>query len=407
MPAIPFQISEPKRAPVPRIAQGADRWALFSYGFRPFFLFGAVWAALAVALWMPAYLGQLALPIAIEPLDWHIHELLYGYLSAIVAGFLLTAIPNWTGRLPLAGRPLMGLFALWAAGRIAMSTSAWSGPLVAATVDFAFLPVFAMFCVREVVAGKNWRNLRIVALALLLSVGNAVFHAEVATYGTSDIGRRLGVAAAIAMILLVGGRIIPSFTRNWLGRAPAGPMPAAFSRFDGVSILVAVVGLGVWTAHPGDRITAVLLVAAGILQAWRLARWVGYRAARDSLVLVLHVAYGFVALGFLAMAAAVAWPAVVPIGAGMHLWTAGAIAGMTLAVMTRATLGHTGRELVATRGTSLIYVLAGIATAARVASALWPTASLLLVATAAWIGAFGGFVFVYGPMLVRKRKDRT
>lgn len=407
MPTIPVQIAEPKRAPIPRVAPGADRWTLFSYGFRPFFLFGALWAALVVALWMPAYFGHLALPIAIEPIDWHIHELLYGYLSAIVAGFLLTAIPNWTGGLPLSGRPLIALFALWVAGRIVMSTSALAGPLFAAVIDFAFLPVFALFCIREIVAGKNWRNLRVVALALLLAAGNAVFHAEVAAYGTSDIGRRLGMAAAIAMILLVGGRIIPSFTRNWLARAPAGPMPAAFSRFDGFAILIAVASLGFWTARPDGRGTAILLFAAGILNVWRLSRWAGYRAVRDPLVLVLHVAYGFVGLGFLAVAAAIAWPAVVPIGAGTHLWAAGAIAGMTLAVMTRATLGHTGRALVATRGTSLIYALAAVATASRVAAVIWPIAPLFLIATAAWIGAFGGFVAIYGPLLVRSRKDNV
>jgi len=404
---MPIQIAESRRVPVPRVAAGADHWALFSYGFRPFFLFGALWAALAVALWIPVYFGVLTLPIAIEPIDWHIHELLYGYLSAVVAGFLLTAIPNWTGRLPLAGRPLMLLVALWAAGRIAMLTSAWSGAQVAAAIDFSFLPIFAMFCVREIVVGKNWRNLRVVVLALVLSAGNAVFHAEIAAYGTSDIGRRLGMAAAIAMIALIGGRVIPSFTRNWLARAPAGTMPAPFSRFDGLSIIAAVVSLGFWVAWPHGWITATLLMTSGVLHAWRLGRWAGYRAARDPLVLVLHGAYAFVPLGFLALAAAIAWPTTVPIGAGVHLWTAGAVAGMTLAVMTRATLGHTGRALVATPATNAIYVLAGIAIASRAAAAIWPTTSLLLVATVAWIGAFGGFVAVYGPMLVQRRKDNA
>ena len=139
----------------------------------------------------------------------------------------------------------------------------------------------------------------------------------------------------------------------------------------GLSILVAAASLGLWVAWPADATTAILLAAAGALQAWRLVRWAGYRAARDPLVLVLHVAYGCVPLGFLAVAAAIAWPAAVPMGAGMHLWTAGAIAGMTLAVMTRATLGHTGRALVATPATKLLYALAAMATLCRIAAAVW------------------------------------
>src|SRR5215471_7992655 len=152
--------------------------ALFSYGFRPFFLGGAVWAACGILLWLPQYEGEVALATAFGPIDWHIHEMLYGYLGAVVAGFLLTAVPNWTGRLPINGAPLAALAGLWLAGRIAVLFSAAIGPLVAAAVDVAFLAVLAAALLREIIAGKNWRNLRVVGVLAAFIAGNIVFHAE-------------------------------------------------------------------------------------------------------------------------------------------------------------------------------------------------------------------------------------
>jgi uncharacterized protein involved in response to NO len=190
--------------------------ALFSYGFRPFFLGAAVWAALAIALWLPQYFGHLKVPTAFAPLDWHIHEMIYGYVAAAVTGFLLTAIPNWTGRLPVNGYPLAALFALWLLGRIAIAGSAVCGLLFAAVVDVAFLLIFAAVALGEIVAGRNWRNLRVLIVLGVLIAGNIVFHAEVIHSGSADYGIRIGVAALIGLIMLVGGRIVPSFTRNWL-----------------------------------------------------------------------------------------------------------------------------------------------------------------------------------------------
>src|SRR5215468_1190985 len=146
--------------------------ALFSYGFRPFFLGAAVWAALAIVLWLPQYFGHLKLPTAFAPLDWHIHEMIYGYVAAAVAGFLLTAIPNWTGRLPVNGYSLAALFGLWVAGRIAIFTSAVIGEDLAAVIDIAFLAVLAAAATREITAGKNWRNLRVLVMLLVLIAGN-------------------------------------------------------------------------------------------------------------------------------------------------------------------------------------------------------------------------------------------
>ena len=179
--------------------------AILSYGFRPFFLGGSIWAAAAMVLFIPMLQGNLALPTALNPIDWHQHELLYGFLPAIVAGFLLTAVPNWTGRLPVAGAPLAALFALWLLGRAAVASSALIGAGAAAAVDMLFLIALGIIVGREIWASGNKNNLKILVLVSLLAVGNLVFHVETWTSGTADYGKRIGIAAAILLISVIGG----------------------------------------------------------------------------------------------------------------------------------------------------------------------------------------------------------
>ncbi len=373
--------------------------ALFSYGFRPFFLAAAAWAAFGILLWLPQFEGEITLPTAMPPLDWHVHEMIYGYIAAAVAGFLLTAIPNWTGRLPVCGPSLALLAALWLAGRLAILTSAVIGGAVAAVVDVSFLVALAAVVAREIVAGKNWRNLRVLAIFAVLITGNIVFHAEVLYSGAAEYGPRIGIAAVILLIALIGGRIVPSFTHNWLVRNNPGRVPVPFGRFDAVSLAGSAVALATWIAFPTNAAAGVLLILAGVLQAGRLARWAGDRTWADRLVAVLHVAYAFLPLGFLLLGSAVLWPAELPPSAGLHAWTVGAFGLMTLAVMTRASLGHTGQPLRASPATQAIYALAAIAAVARIAAALAGGMALLHVAAFAWIAAFGGFVIVFGPLL--------
>jgi uncharacterized protein involved in response to NO len=374
--------------------------AIFSYGFRPFFLGGAAWAALSVALWLPQYFGALALPTTFGPLDWHIHEMIYGYAAAVIAGFLLTAIPNWTGRLPVNGLPLASLFALWVMGRVAISCSAIWGVWVAAAVDVAFLLALAAVAIGEIIAGKNWRNLRVLIMVGLLIAGNIVFHFEATRHGSADYGVRIGIAALIGLIMLVGGRIVPSFTHNWLKRNNPGRLPQAFSRFDAVTLAVSALALACWIALPQSAISGALLMIAGLLQAVRQLRWAGDRTFADRLVLVLHVAYAFVPIGFLLSGAAILWPSTWPISAGLHAWTTGAVGLMTLAVMTRASLGHTGQQLVASEPTQLIYLCAVLAALARIVAAFEPSEPLLYAAASAWFLAFGGFAVFFGPLLM-------
>jgi uncharacterized protein involved in response to NO len=380
--------------------------AILSYGFRPFFLFGAIWAALAVAIWLPMLAGSLGLPTAFAPVEWHAHELLYGYLPAIVAGFLLTAVPNWTGRLPVTGRPLLGLLLIWVAGRLAVAGSAWIGRPWAASVDLLFLAAVAAVVFREIVAARNLHNLKVLFVVGLLLVGNAIFHAESALASGRGYGTRIGIAAAVLLISLIGGRIVPSFTRNWLVRERPGSLPQPFDRFDVAALVAGAVALTFWIAIPEGGATAAAAVVAGLLHALRLARWRGYRTAAEPLVLVLHVAYLFVPLGFLLVAAGIAFPAYLTASGALHGWTAGAVGLMTLAVMTRASLGHTGRPLTATAPTLLVYVAALVAALARIGSAFgWQRDLLLHTSATAWVIAFAGFAIVYWPLLMRPRRE--
>ncbi len=369
--------------------------ALFSYGFRPFFFFGAVYAGAAMLVWLPAFYGMLQLGTAFAPRDWHVHEMLFGYIAAVVAGFLLTAVPNWTGRLPLQGRPLVLLFSAWVAGRVAVSVSAWIGWGPAAAIDSLFLILLAAAAAREIIAGRKWGNLKIVVIVGLLAAGNLAFHLEAHFTGVAEYATRGGVAMVIVLIALIGGRIIPSFTRNWLARQGPGRMPSPFGRFDAATMAVTVFVLALWVARPLDRISGVLLLACGLMHIVRLVRWTGYRTFADRLVLILHVAYAFIPAGFI-LTALSAFDLIAP-GAGIHAWTGGAIGTMTLAVMSRATLGHTGRQLEASAATHLIYASVIVAALARVCAALEVdhTQALLVVSGIAWAAAFLGFAAAY------------
>ena len=387
-------------AAIPRLKPYAGP-ALLSYGFRPFFFLGSIWAGIEVLAWLPMFYGELSLATAFSPRDWHVHELLFGYVPAIVAGFLLTAIPNWTGRLPLQGMPLAGLVLVWLAGRYVVTLSAGIGWLGTTVVDCAFLVLMAAAVAREIVAGKNWKNLKIVALLGLLAVGNLGFHVEAHFEGIALYSSRLGIAAVLILIMVVGGRIIPSFTRNWLMRRGPGRLPAPFGRFDVACIALSSASLALWVVIPEEAPTGVALLAVAALNLVRLCRWAGDRSFADRLVLVLHVGYAFVPLGFL-LAGLSAFGITAP-SAGVHAWTAGAFGIMTLAVMSRASLGHTGRALIASPALQAVYAAALVAALARICAVLHPAwnEGLLYVAAFAWAAAFLGFAILYAPILCR------
>ncbi len=380
--------------------------AILTYGFRPFFFGAGCWAALAMVLWVPMLSGHLTLPTAFDPVSWHAHEFLFGYVGAVISGFLLTAVPNWTGRLPIVGWSLGGLFALWLIGRGAVMVSLHLPPLGVALADLALPVALAAVIGRELVVGKNWRNLIVLAMLGVLALGNAVFHWEAAQgeYAAQGYGLRIGLGAVVMMIAVIGGRIVPSFTRNWLVKQAAGRLPVSpMQRFDKVALLALLFGLLAWVALPGHPATGVLLLLAGGLHAIRQARWAGDRTLAEPLVAVLHLGYAFLPLGALAIGIEILAPGHLGMAAAQHLWMGGAAGLMTLAVMTRATLGHTGQPLTARPGTIGIYAALVVAVLARLAAGSWPDQAHLLhmVAGTAWTLAFGGFALIYGLLLLR------
>jgi len=389
--------------PVPRL-RPHDGWPLFSTGFRPFFLLGSIYAGVAILVWLPVFTGELTLTTAFAPRDWHVHEMLYGYLPAVITGFLFTAIPNWTGRLPIQGKPLLGLVVLWLAGRVCVAFSVETGWLPAMLVDTCFLLLVAAAAAREIIAGRKWGNLNVVTLILLLLGGNIAFHLEAHFNGTANISIRIGIAVVVMLISLIGGRIIPSFTRNWLARENPGRLPAPFARFDILVVAIGAVALVFWIVWPGGVVTGCALAVAGCLHLVRLGRWAGDRTWRERLVLILHVGYAFVPIGFLLNAASAF--NLVPASAGIHAWMVGAAGVMTLAVMTRATLGHAGQKLTASVATQTIYVAAIVAALARICAVIEPVhgVPLLHLAAFAWAVAFVGFAISFGPALISYNK---
>lgn len=394
--------------PVPRYRPWGGA-VLFAHGFRPFFLAAALWAMAALSLWLAWLDGRIALPSAFDGLTWHIHEMLFGFVFAAIAGFLLTAVPNWTGRLPLQGWPLIGLAGLWAAGRLAVAGSAVIGAPAGAAVDLAFPLALLAVIAREVLAGRNWRNLPMLAALGVLTLANGLFHAEALGWAdTAAAGWRLAIATVIAMISLIGGRVVPSFTRNWLSKRGEAALPAPFGGIDRATLVLTVAWALLWTALPEGPATAIAALAAAALQFIRLGRWRGHRTGADPLVWILHLGYLWVPVG-LALNGLAGLGTVVSPSAAVHAFTAGAMGTMIPAVMTRASLGHTGRPLIAGGATVALYLMVTAAALLRIAAAFHADfyGPLLAASGILWLAAFGTFAAAYGPILCRPRADEA
>jgi uncharacterized protein involved in response to NO len=378
---------------------------LFQYAFRICFLSAAVWAAAAMPLWLSAYSGWIAVSPAYGAMNWHAHEMVFGYAAMVICGFLFTALPNWTGRPAVRGWPLATLVLLWAVGRGAMLLADRFGVAATAIADLAFLAVMLGVAAREIVVARSWRSLPVLALIGWLTLANVWFHASALTGGAADMAMRAAIGALIALIILIGGRLAPNFTRNWLVKRNASRLPPEFNRWDAAAIAAGVAGVAAWVAAPEGRITAGLAALAAILLALRLARWRGWATWSEPLLLVLHLGYGFVPLGFAFLAVSALHPELVPGGVVIHAWAAGAVGTMTLAVMTRATLGHTGRALTAGGATTAIYVAVLAAALSRVIAPLAGDLFLPLVlfSGTCWTLAFLGFVATYGRFAVAPR----
>jgi len=382
-----------------------DGLVLLSAGYRPFFLLAGLWALGVLPVSVAAMRGAVALPLAVDPVRWHFHELMYGYIAAALAGFLLTAVPNWTGRLPLRSRPLLGLLAVWAAGRLAMLASGPLGPAATAAADLLFLAFLLALVAREIVAGRNRRNLLILAILAAFLAANGLFHAVSAELLPADgLDQRAAIACITLLLALIGGRVTPSFTRNWLAKRGSASLSAAFGALDRAALVATLIALLVWTFAADGPATATAAAVAAALTLTRLLRWQGHRVLGEPLLWVLHLGYLWIAIGFALIAAsAIGWG--VSGVAALHALTAGAMATMTLGVMSRAILGHGGHELRAGPGLTAVFALVTLAAASRVTAALSEALyhPLIDLSAAAWIAAFALFLLVCAPKLLTAR----
>lgn len=384
------------------------RFTPFAYGFRPFFFAAGAYAAIALGAWIVMFHHGLAPFAAMLPQLWHGHEMLFGFIASAMAGFLLTAVPSWTGARGFAGRPLVVLFSLWAAGRLALAFSASLPWWLVAVAELAFLPALIALLAPPLVRAQN-RN---TPLLLVLGAFWAADAAMIFGFAQDDIAlARHALYFAIHLVMLlvtiIGGRIVPAFTANALRRRGIAAEVRSSPWLDKLTIgaMIAVVALELFA--PRSRLAALVAGIAAVAQLARLARWQGLKTLDEPIVWVLHAAYAWLPVGLALKAASIGFGA--PWAAWwLHALTIGVAAMMILAVMTRASLGHTGRPLVVSKPIAAAYALLALAAAIRVfAPALVPQAyvATVLAAGVSWLAAFGIYVVVYFPILLRARAD--
>jgi len=376
-------------------------------GFRPFFLVAALYAIVMVPLWLAVLTGELAPGTYLQPSTWHAHEMTWGFVSAVVAGFLLTAVGNWTQRETATGAPLAALVVLWLAGRLAMLFAGalpWGVP---AAVDLAFLPVLAVVLARPLIAAKNRRNIVMLAILAALFAANLVVHLDglqLLPSGSARLANLLSVDLIVLLIMLIGGRVFPMFTRNGTGVQTIRCIPW----LDWVCVATMAGLLVVDALTPqGGRPGAVVAGVVGLLAAARAVHWGARHSLRDPLLWVLHVGYGWVVIGLVLRGTAGVLGA--PLGSvAIHALTVGAIGSLTLGMMARVALGHTGRMLVAPSSMTAAFVAITLAALARVLGPwLAPEQYVvaLVAAGALWVLAFAVFLAVCAPMLCGPRVD--
>ena len=321
---------------------GRDGLVLLSYGFRPFYLGAGLWAIATMAVWMSARQGWLDLAGSYGQSAWHAHELLFGFMPAVLVGYLMTTVPNWTGRFPLSGLPLARLVLIWLAGRVSMLMVGDTTALIALSIDWIFLPLFAFFCLREVWAAGRIADAKPILSVTLLAFLNGGFHAAAMTGGDVSAWARAGLSVYILLIAATAGKLIPSFTNNWLaqaGRPRLAPGNRVIDRFVLVTTLLAAL---MWTMVPSGLLTAIVAVVAAGSHLLRTGAWFRPAILRSSLITAMQISYGFIPLGLLGLGAT-AFDMLDPITA-MHLLAIGAVAGMMLAIMNRSIRLHTGRN---------------------------------------------------------------
>jgi len=380
--------------------------AILAGGYRVFFLGAALWAVVSLVLWL-VYVSSMGGDLGANQnmMVWHAHELVYGYGSGVVAGFALTAIPNWTGRLPIRGFELGLLFSFWLAARILAVALLFGQDFEAlrAAAETGFFALFILFAAREIIGGKNWRNLKIVFVFLLLA--SAATAANLQRLGMLDMeisGWETGLSVLLVLITIIGGRIIPAFTRNWMRMQGMETLPTMFGRFDAVAIFAAAAVLVAYLLGAGGPVFTAGAGAAALLHFIRLYRWRGLHTFTSPLVAVLHVSYLWVPIGFMLLALAEA--GIVSDIAALHAFAVGGIGSTTLAVMSRASLGHAGLPLADSKLLTGIFAAITLAAISRIIATLWfaQYENFLTLSGLLWSVAFLLFAFKFGPLAFRK-----
>jgi len=389
-------IDEPRA----RAQEKANDHPLFRLGFRPFYLLAAAFAAISVPLWLARYLGMAQVLQRVD-LNWHMHEMVFGFAIAVIIGFLFTAARNWTGLWTPRRGHLAALAGVWIAGRVAMLCAP---PLLAAVVDLLFLPLAAWPLYRVLTRTNSKRNYFLLGLLGLLTALNLAFHA--ALLGWIDTSAMTAIQAAILVVVMIesviGGRVIPGFTAN----AIPGVKPVTNEKQDRLCLALTALAALAWAVSLPAPLAAALAFAAACAQLIRLAGWKSLRTLGNPLLWILHVSYAWIPLGLLLMA--LAKLGLLPASAAFHALAVGSMAGLIVGMITRTALGHTGRSLTAGNSERIMYLLVQAGAIARVLAAFNPLgagAVLLTVAAVTWSGAFLLYVAVYGPYLLRARAD--
>ncbi|NQV47332.1 MAG: NnrS family protein [Rhodospirillaceae bacterium] len=387
--------------------------AFLSIGFRPFFLFAGIYGVIPVIVWLLTYGGVMDLPGPLAPMLWHGHEMIFGFGVAAATGFLLTAVPNWTGTPPVQGPVLAGLAALWLAGRAVMWVGWPLGGFFVAALDLALIPAVAIVAGRRIASTGAGRNYVFLGLLAILFAGNLLMHLEAAglAENTAATGLRIGVYGFALLITLIGGRVIPNFTANALkaagNTAPVASHPTV-EKLVVIGVLTATIA-GITLESPNFIIGATALTAAALL-AFRMRHWQTLHTRHQPILWVLHLGHIWLVIGFALMGLAALGG---PVGesAAIHALTAGAMGTMILAMMTRAALGHTGRQVIASAPIVVSYAMASLGAILRVLATvgealIGPSGPGLMIAAGGilWMLAFAIFTIVFWPILTGPRQ---
>ncbi|QDG79345.1 NnrS family protein [Labrenzia sp. PHM005] len=388
---------------------------VFTAGFRFFFLFAGLYAVFAMVAWV-FWLGVhaaggafLALPINTAPHLWHAHEMMFGYTVAVMAGFFVTAVPNWTGSNEAGPAFVMIAGLVWLSGRIAVGMSSVLDPLLVAAIDLAFVPVLSIAIFGRLAQLSQLRNVIFLFLLAALFIGNLFMHLEWLGWagGNTEAGVRLGIFASAAMIAIIGGRVVPAFTRNALNRAGhTGKLPASHKWLDRVGILSALLAVLACLPFVPEQVLGLICLVAGGVNLARLFGWVGLKTLNNPILWVLHVAYLLLGAGYIVYGSSILF-AVLPETAALHLLAVGAVGCMTMAMMTRASLGHSGRPLIAPAPISIAYVLIIAGALVRTFGTQFVEYyTVMFLSGGLWIAAFSLYLGVYFPILTTPRKQK-